>query len=622
MWNGACGSSWKTRFALRRFPRRGGRRSSTSTAPSASTGRGSLLARTLLIPILLCAVLLLGAPPAIGQQTESRVTGRLADASGGILPGVTVTVTDLNTGTVRTVVSGSEGTYTVTNLGRGTFQVRVELDGFRTAEQSVVLGVGEIKTLDVSLQLASLTEAVTVHAEAPVLDLSSAKIGVNVSPEEVDALPVNGRNFANLMTLATGATTDANGGWSSIRFNGKSNQQNYLNYDGVDGTYVWDASPGYLNATGSQFRLQTSMESIAEFRVTSGLASAESGLGTGGNITVVSKSGGNSVRGSGFWYKRDDALDAASPYDGRKQALELDQWGGSFGGPLSRNRSFFFLSYEGLRQVTGLSFTEATLSDLARSMVLNGQPIGGGRGQSAARTLAVAPLLQGFPLGSQEATDPLAALATNDAQARQNETAVSLRADHRFSDNHSIYTRYMHSSGTLDTPDATATARRVDARQSPKNLAVAFQSLIGARGVNELKFGVNLPKTSALAFGPAGYPADQVTLSGAVTSASIDARGTTGIARAGLQLRATSAASGRGSAASTRRRTRSSTRSRGGAALTRSRWAASSGSYGDGSSSSAATTTSTTASPTSSTTARTGYSAPSIHPSSTRGSTT
>ena len=139
--------------------------------------------------------------------------------------------------------------------------------------------------------------------------MSSAKIGVNVSPEEVRNLPVNGRNFANLMTLATGATSDGNGGWASVRFNGKSNQQNYLNYDGVDGTYVWDASPGYLNATGSQFRLQTSMESVAEFRVNSGLAPAESGLGSGGNITVISKSGSNRFRGSIFEYKRDDALD-------------------------------------------------------------------------------------------------------------------------------------------------------------------------------------------------------------------------------------------------------------------------------------------------------------------------
>ena len=136
------------------------------------------------------------------------------------------------------------------------------------------------------------------------------------------------------MTLATGATTDGNGGWASVRFNGKSNQQNYLNYDGVDGTYVWDASPGYLNATGSQFRLQTSMESIAEFRVNSGLAPAESGLGAGGNITVVSKSGSNAFTGSLFDYFRNDALDSASKYDDRKQQLELNQFGGSIGGPI------------------------------------------------------------------------------------------------------------------------------------------------------------------------------------------------------------------------------------------------------------------------------------------------
>ena len=179
------------------------------------------------------------------------------------------------------------------------------------------------------------------------IDLSSAKIGVNVSPEEVQNLPVNGRNFANLMTLATGATSDGNGGWASVRFNGKSNQQNYLNFDGVDGTYVWDASPGYLNATGSQFRLQTSMEAVAEFRVNSGLAPAESGLGAGGNITVVTKSGSNRFTGHSSSTSADDALDSASKYDDQKQELSLDQFGGSFGGPLRRNRTFFFGALSG-----------------------------------------------------------------------------------------------------------------------------------------------------------------------------------------------------------------------------------------------------------------------------------
>ena len=168
-----------------------------------------------------------------------------------------------------------------------------------------------------------------------------------------------------------------------MRFNGKSNQQNYLNYDGVDGTYVWDASPGYLNATGSQFRLQTSMESVAEFRVNSGLAPAESGLGAGGNITVVSKSGSNQLRGSLFEYKRDDALDAASKYDDMKQPLELISSAARSAARSSRNKTFFFASYEGLRQKTGLSFTEAVPSDEARRRILAGEPVGSGAGQSA-----------------------------------------------------------------------------------------------------------------------------------------------------------------------------------------------------------------------------------------------
>jgi hypothetical protein len=157
-----------------------------------------------------------------------------------------------------------------------------------------------IETASAKPGLAGLTEQVTVVPGAVLT--SRYPHGVNVSPIEIESLPVNGRNFANLMTLAPGATSDGNGGWASIRFNGKSNQQNYLSFDGVDGTFVWDATPGYLSATGSQFRLQQSMEAVSEFRVNSGLAPAESGLGSGGNITVITKSGSN-LSGPAFEYR-------------------------------------------------------------------------------------------------------------------------------------------------------------------------------------------------------------------------------------------------------------------------------------------------------------------------------
>ena len=484
---------------------------------------------------------------AAAQQFESRIGGKVVDQSNLALPGVTVTATAAETGQVRSTVTDAEGAYLITNLAPGTYALVFDLPGFAERRETVLLGMAQMQTTNATLGVAQVTETVTVAADSPVLDLSSARIGVNVSPEEVQSLPVNGRNFANLMTLATGATSDGNGGWSSVRFNGKSNQQNYLNYDGVDGTYVWDASPGYLNATGSQFRLQTSMESVAEFRVNSGLAPAESGLGSGGNISVISKSGSNRFRGSLFEYKRDDGLDSASKYDNEKQELSLDQFGGSLGGPIATNRTFFFVSYEGLRQTTGLRFTEAVPSDEARRRILAGEPVGSGTGQSPERTQAVAPLLNGFPQGVTPTAGALLALSTLTSQAEQEENTASFRLDHRFNDNHTAYFRYLHSSGTVDTPDRTVTPRRVLAKQTPKNFVGNYQSIFGTL-VNEFKVGYNAPKTSAAAFSStAGYDPVGVTLSGTFTSSSIDARGNTGIARSGLLIRATSASSTTGS---------------------------------------------------------------------------
>jgi hypothetical protein len=502
-----------------------------------------------LVQTALFVLLLAGTAATVAaQQTESRITGVIADSSAAVLPGVTVSVTSAQTGAVREAVPDAEGRYTVTNLAPGGYTVKTELAGFAIDQRPVTLGVGENKNVDVQLNPSGVTEQVTVQGGAGVIDISSAKIGVNVSPEEVENLPVNGRNFANLMTLATGATSDGNGGWASVRFNGKSNQQNYLNYDGVDGTYVWDASPGYLNATGSQFRLQTSMESVAEFRVNSGLAPAESGLGAGGNITVVTKSGSNNFRGSLFEYRRDDALDSASQYDDKKQELKLDQFGGSIGGPLVGNKTFFFGSFEGLRQTTGLSFTEAVPSAEARRRIAAGEPVGSGSGQSADRTRAVAALLSGFPPGTTPTANQYLDLATNQSEATQEENTLSVRLDHRFTNSQSFYVRYLFSKGEVDTPDRTVTPRRVLAKQKPQNLMANHQSLLGRNIVNEFKVGYNRPETSAVAFGATpGYDPVGVSLSGTVTSSSIDARGTTGIARSGLLIRATSASTTVGS---------------------------------------------------------------------------
>ena len=422
-----------------------------------------------------------------------------------------MTVTASSTGAVRTAVSDGQGRYTVSNLAPGTYQVALELSGFAPTRRDIALGVGDAKAVDVAMPVAGVTEAVHVTGEASPLDTESARIGVNVSPAEIEQLPVNGRNFRILMTLATRATTDSNGGWASVRFNGKSNQQNYLNYDGVDGTYVWDASPGYLNATGSQFRLQTSMESIAEFRVNSGLAPAESGLGAGGNITVISKSGSNRFAGSVFEFFRNDALDSASKYDGQKQDLEYNQFGGSIGGPIASTRPSSSPATKGSsRRPASVSRRPCRATKrFAASRPASRSEAGPGRARRALQ--AVAPLLAGFPRGTVATANPLLALATLNTQADQREHTVSFRVDHRFTNNQSLYGRMLYSDGEVDTPDRTVTPRRV-LRQQPLNVVLNHQMIVGTSVINELKLGVDRPRYDALAFGPSVRPDAGVAL--------------------------------------------------------------------------------------------------------------
>ena len=177
-----------------------------------------------------------------------------------------------------------------------------------------------------------------------------------------------------------------------------------------------------------------------------------------------------------------------------------------------------------------------------------GEPVGSGGGQSADRTKAVAPLLAGFPRGTVPTANVLLSLATLNTEAEQREDTASFRLDHRFTNNQSFYARLLYSDGRVDTPDRTVTPRRVLATQHPMNFVANHQSIFGTSVINELKIGYNRPQYDANAFGPSGYDPTQVSLSGTVTSQSIDARGTTGIARSGLLVRATSNASTNGQA--------------------------------------------------------------------------
>ena len=201
--------------------------------------------------------------------------------------------------------------------------------------------------LDLTLQAAGVTETVTVKGNATAIDLSSARIGVNVSEREVQNLPVNGRQMSQLMLQAPGSQNAGTGTWNDVRFSGRANQQNVIKFDGVEGSAIIDASPGNIaGQIASPFKLQASLENVQEFRVESNNYPAEFGTGTGGQVSVVTKSGSNLFRGSLFEYYRNDALDAPNYFDSTrnpdgsviqelpKSKLSQHQFGGSFGGPL------------------------------------------------------------------------------------------------------------------------------------------------------------------------------------------------------------------------------------------------------------------------------------------------
>ena len=179
------------------------------------------------------------------------------------------------------------------------------------------------------------------------IDTGSAAMGVNVNPREVEALPLNGRQLSQLYLQAPGALNSGSGTYGDIRFNGRAVEQNIIRYDGVEGTAVIDASPGNLNGeVPSPFRLQSSLENVQEFRVESSNYPAEFGTGTGGQISVITKSGGNEFHGALFEFleRRVDAPNFFDNIIGQKAPLRLNQFGGSIGGPIVNKRHSFSLA--------------------------------------------------------------------------------------------------------------------------------------------------------------------------------------------------------------------------------------------------------------------------------------
>ncbi len=313
-----------------------------------------------LVSILLAA----SASPARAQTraTTGDITGSVADSSHAVLPGATVTATNTATNLQRSAITETTGRYTIPALPPGTYSVKAEMTGFAPQErQGVTLQLGTTATVDFTLAVAGQTEKVVVSTEPPSpIDPQQTAVASVISKRQINALPINGRNFISFSVITPGVSTDQTpqqgaSATSGLTFAGQRARSNNITVDGLDNN---DPTIGSVRATFSQ-------EAVQEFQVLTNSFSAEFGKASGGVVNIVTKSGTNTTSGNAFFYGRDDALNAKNHFekfapdgtalDQPKAPYTQKQFGGILGGPIVRDRTFYFGSFERL-DVTASNF--------------------------------------------------------------------------------------------------------------------------------------------------------------------------------------------------------------------------------------------------------------------------
>jgi len=354
--------------------------------------------------VLLCTITI--CIRAIAQAPTGQVDGRVFDASGAVVPGATLTLTNLETSATRKLNSGSDGLFTFPSLQAGKYELRAEATGFRTVVEQVTVQTGANATVDLHMELGQSKEVVTVEALATQLAYDRHTIDGVVTKQQIDDLPLNGRSFLNLAQLQPGVSVSA----ASI---GEYNQQFNVNILGagsesvritVDGATVNDSITGGTQQNFSQ-------EVVEEFQISSVNFDLSTGITGGGAVNVVTRTGGNDFHGSGFFYFRDHNMSAypylerdplqPNPFFARRQP------GFYLGGPIMKNKLFFFTSYEHINQ----------------------------RG-----------------VYSTEPSDPLFAAFLSNATVPYNSNQITTRIDYHINEKHSVFLRYSHDGNNAYSP--------------------------------------------------------------------------------------------------------------------------------------------------------------------------
>lgn len=317
--------------------------------------------------------LALSAQPAYGQAIMAQLNGVIRDETGAILPGVKVTVKNIATNLILSTVSGDSGLYQITNLPPGRYELTAELGGFaKFVQTGIELNVGQSASLDITMKIEALAERITVVAETPLIEPTKIEVSQVIESRRIENLPISGRNFVDFVLLspkvAPGRSSLGGGAFAEVQVGSGAAAVTRISFGGQLDAFSFVAVDGADNNQVSTHlqRAAPSQEAAQEFRVINSSYSTEFGRSLGGIVNIITKSGSNELHGSLYEFFRNDALDAknilAAPgFD----ELRQNQFGFTLGGPLRRDKTFFFSNYEGQRRDESIPWAKVILDNIA-----------------------------------------------------------------------------------------------------------------------------------------------------------------------------------------------------------------------------------------------------------------
>jgi hypothetical protein len=447
-----------------------------------------------------------GAANVHSQVAGGTISGTVTDSSGRVINNVQITITNVATGVTREVTTNDEGFYSAPNLLPGTYEAKFSAKGFNTdVRKGIELTVGASVGLDQTMRVGSVAETVSVQTEVPAIQLSTSDISAVVNATTVRELPLNGRSWTDLAQLQPGvnaihtqpdfsAGTDrGNRGFGQqLTISGARPQQNNYRLDGVS---LNDYANG---APGSVLGGSLGVDAIEEFSVITSNYEADYGKTSGGVVNAITRSGTNQIHGSGYEFLRNSKLDSKNYFDvGNIPPFKRNQFGGTIGGPIVKDHTFFFADFEGIRQSKGITTVATVPSEVARTgkvftfSTCAGTITSDGACQEVVDTNA-AKYFTFFPHAPASAQVPGSDTAqfTFAGQQIVNENFLTTRIDHKFSQNDSVFGTYMYDKTPYSSPDgldnvefATQTARQF--------LAIEETHIFTPRFANSVRIGGN-----------------------------------------------------------------------------------------------------------------------------------